>query len=316
MAAASPAPDLLPVDVTALLSGRLHWQPGFFHEAVAWTLRVGLPVCAILAVTWVLMRLYGASVSRVFSLFEAKLPPASAARLSLRAGTLAGILRSLGRAVIGFLGLMIALSKLGVNVAPLLASAGIVGLAVGFGAQSLVKDVISGFFVLVEDQYGVGDTVEIGAHTGVVERMNLRITQIRTVSGQLVTIPNGTLTTVINHSKDWSRSILEIGVAYDTDPDLAERVIEAAAEAVRGAMPEVVLERPELLGIDAFKDAEAVYKLFFKTRPGSQWAVGRAFRRELWLRLRQAGVEQFAQRHLWVSQLPGSADEPSGGAGR
>jgi small conductance mechanosensitive channel len=228
-----------------------------------------------------------------------------------RATTLSHILRSVGKVVILFMAGLIILSKLGVNVAPILASAGIVGLAVGFGAQSLVKDVISGFFILVEDQFGVSDVIELGGQSGVVEKMNLRITQIRNQHGQLITVPNGEIKTVINHSKEWACAVLEIGVAYQHDPDHVIEVLKAIGEELQAEMPDKIMAPVEVLGMDAFKESEVVFKLSIKTVPLAQWAVARAYRRKIWYRFRDEGIEiPFPQRMLHVSSISERGDSP------
>jgi small conductance mechanosensitive channel len=265
----------------------------------------------VLVLTWLGLRAYTAAIDSVFSIINANLPPDAALRMTQRSNTLSAILRSLGKVVILFLAAMIVLSKLGLNVAPILASAGIVGLAVGFGAQSLVKDVISGFFILVEDQFGVSDVIEVGGQTGTVEKMNLRITQIRNQHGQLITIPNGEIKTVINHSKEWACAVLEVGVAYQHDPDHVVAVLKAIGEELQTEMPDKIMEPVEVLGMEAFKESEVVFKLTIKTAPLAQWAVARAYRRKVWYKFRDENIEiPFPQRMLHVTSLSERSDNP------
>ncbi|MNS38152.1 putative MscS family protein YkuT [compost metagenome] len=256
------------------------------------------------------MRAYTAAIDNIFKVINANIRPDAALRMTQRSNTLSGILRSLGKVVIVFMAAMIILSKLGVNVAPILASAGIVGLAVGFGAQSLVKDIISGFFILVEDQYGVGDVIEIGTMAGVVEKMNLRITQIRNQAGALITVPNGEIKTVVNQSKEWSQAVLDVGVAYQHDPDQIIGVLKSVGEELQAEMPDKILSPVEVLGVEAFRESEITFKLTIKTVPLAQWSVARAYRRKLWYRFQHEGIEiPYPQRTLWLK----SVAEESGG---
>ena len=299
----SPAPvGLLDADVLGLLTGQIQWTRELGAQLLASIWSTGWTILLVLVLALVALKAYDALLRRVFSFVGASLKPASAVRLAQRLETSSAMLRSLGKALILFLAALIVLSKLGVNIAPILASAGIVGLAVGFGAQSLVKDVISGFFIIMEDQYGVGDVIEVGTSTGLVEKMNMRITQIRNQHGSLITIPNGAITTVVNHSKEWSRAVLEVGVSYNEDPDRVMALLRELGEELRAEMPDKVVEPIEVLGVDAFMESEVVIKVQLKTAPLAQWAVARAFRRMVWLRFRAEGVEiPFPQRTLWLA---------------
>lgn len=305
-----PAPDLLAVDVTSLLTGKTPWTAALGQEILGTLLSASLTVLLVLVLAWVGLRAYTAAIDNIFKVINANLKPDAALRMTQRSNTLSGILRSLGKVVIVFMAAMIILSKLGVNVAPILASAGIVGLAVGFGAQSLVKDIISGFFILVEDQYGVGDVIEIGTMAGVVEKMNLRITQIRNQAGSLITIPNGEIKTVVNQSKEWSQAVLDVGVAYQHDPDQIIGVLKSVGEELQTEMPDKILSPVEVLGVEAFRESEITFKLTIKTVPLAQWSVARAYRRKLWYRFQQEGIEiPYPQRTLWLK----SVAEESGG---
>jgi small conductance mechanosensitive channel len=194
----------------------------------------------------------------------------------------------------------------GINITPILASAGVVGLAVGFGAQSLVKDVISGFFILFEDQYGVGDVVDIDGKSGLVERMNLRITQLRNTAGELITIPNGSIKIVSNRSKEWARAVLEIGVAYDADVDHVLNVMVEEGRKLREERPNDVLELPEVAGIQAFEESSIRLRVIMKTAPLQQWGIASEWRRRLKVAFEREGIEiPFPQRVLKV--VPGEA---------
>ena len=304
------APEAMPASVRAALTGRGDFNAEVWPLLTTWLLSTGLAVILVAALPLVAARAYVAGVNHVFELINRNLKPDAMVRVTQRTTTLSGIVRSVGRMVIFFLGAMVILSKLGINVAPILASAGIVGLAVGFGAQSLVKDVISGFFILAEDQYGVGDVVTIGTQSGLVEKMNLRITQLRNQDGQLITLPNGSIQNVVNQSKEWARAVLEVGVAYHEDPDRVMDVLRELGAEIQAEMPEHVMEPVEILGVEAFRDSEVVIKLMMKTQPLQQWAVARAFRRKIWYRFQQEGIEiPFPQRKMWVAAADPSEPE-------
>lgn len=300
---ASAAPALLDPELAGLLTGQVHWSKDLAAQAVRWLWDTGWTILLVLVLTWLALKAYDALLRRFFSVLGSNVSGAlHQARLAQRITTLSAMLRSLGKVVISFLAGMIVLSKMGVNIAPVLASAGILGLAVGFGAQSLVKDVISGFFIIIEDQYGVGDLIEVGSAVGMVEKMNLRITQIRAGNGSLITIPNGSVVTVINHSKEWARAVLEVSVGYHEDPDRVMAVLKDLGEELRAELPTKVIEPVEILGVEAFKDAEVVIKVQLKTAPLEQWAVSRAFRRKIWFRFKEVNIEMpFPQRTLWLA---------------
>lgn len=301
-AATSVPGGLLDADVTGLLTGQVQWNRQLGVQILDWAWGTGWTILLVALLTWLTLRAYDALLARTFTLVQERLMPDSTVRLAQRVNTSSAILRSLGKVVIVFVAAMIVLSRMGVNVAPILASAGLVGLAVGFGAQSLVKDVISGFFIIMEDQYGVGDVIEVGTSTGLVEKMNLRITQIRNQHGSLITIPNGAISTVTNHSKEWARAVLEVGVSYHEDPDRVMALLREVGAELQAEMPDKVVEPVEILGVDALKETEVVIKLQVKTAPLAQWAVSREFRRRILMRFKELGVEgPFQQRTLWLA---------------
>lgn len=235
-----------------------------------------------------------------------------------RASTIAGVLSGVGNVVILTFGVILSLG-LFVNVGPVLAGAGVVGLAVSFGSQSLVKDVISGFFLLIENQFDVGDGVELAGLTGTVERVSLRTTRIRDVAGVLHVIPNGQITIVSNQSRDWSRRILDIGIGYDADIDRAlavfrdEAAVLAADPAWRGQLDGV----PEVVGVDALGDSAVTVRVMVRTAPGAQWAAGREYLRRIKIRLDQEGIDiPFPQRvvHLRPAAVSAPTSTPDGSA--
>ena len=232
-------------------------------------------------------------------------------RGSQRATTLGAVLRSIAAIVIYSIAAMMALAEFDINLGPLIASAGIVGVAVGFGAQSLVKDFLSGIFMLLEDQYGVGDVIDVGETTGVVEEVKLRTTQIRDVSGTLWHVPNGAIVRVANMSQEWARAVLDVEVAYDTDLGHAMTVIKAVADEVweDNLAHATVLEEPEIWGVQSFGADAIAIRLVLKTEPGEQWATGREVRRRLKDAFDDAGIEiPFPQRTVWLHQTSTEAD--------
>lgn len=213
-------------------------------------------------------------------------------RRQQRMRTLANVGRSIAAIIIWTWAVLAVLDQLDVNVAPLIASAGIVGVAIGFGAQSLVKDFFSGMFILLENQYGVGDTIEVGSITGEVEEMTLRITTIRDMDGTLWYVRNGDIDQVGNHSDRFSIARLQIPVSIMANPDQASRVIEDAAVAAASepAMRGKVIETPAMLGPSDFTPTYVSFRLAVKTMPGEQWAVARHLQHRILAALHEAGV--------------------------
>ncbi|MFQ5949008.1 MAG: mechanosensitive ion channel family protein [Acidimicrobiia bacterium] len=230
-------------------------------------------------------------------------------RAKQRAEALGTVLRSIGSIVIYSIAAIVALAEFNINLGPLVAGAGIVGVAVGFGAQSLVRDFISGIFMLVEDQYGVGDVIDVGGTAGLVEEVNLRTTKLRDVNGTVWFIPNGEVRLVGNKSQQWARSVLDIEVAYDTDIDHAIRVIKEVADGVWRDQLEnaTVLEEPQIWGVERFGDSAIAIRLVLKVEPNEQWATGREVRKRLKEAFDAEGIEiPFPQRTVWIHQVEGA----------
>ncbi len=235
-----------------------------------------------------------------------------AERSEQRARTIGSLLRYVATITIGSVALLMVLAELGVSIAPLIASAGIAGVALGFGAQSLVKDFLSGTFLLLEDQYGVGDVIDVGEATGTVERVTLRVTILRDLNGTVWYVPNGEIRRVGNKSQLWSRIVLDVEVAYDTDIAQASAVIKRVAdEEWKAETPgALIIEEPEMWGVQEFAQSAIVLRLAVKTRPGEQWAAGRALRARLKTAFDEAGIEiPFPQQTVW---LHGTTAGPGG----
>ncbi len=214
-------------------------------------------------------------------------------RSAARAQTIAAVLRSICSGVIGGFALIYVLGALGLNLGPLLAGAGVAGVALGFGAQSLVRDFLSGMFMLIEDQYGVGDVVDVGEASGTVEQVTLRVTRLRDQNGTVWHVPNGQILRVGNKSQQWARAVLDVPVSPSADLERAAAVIFEAASAV-WELPEAkpdVLDAPEVLGIEYLGPDAATIRVQGKTRPGAQWRVSRLLRVRIAESLAAADIE-------------------------
>lgn len=210
-----------------------------------------------------------------------------------RTRTLLSLLRSVGLVIIGVMTLFMVLGSLGVELGPLLAGAGVVGLAVSFGAQSLVKDVISGLFLLFENQFGVGDVIRIEGVSGTVEQMTLRIVVLRDVHGVVHIVPNGQITKVSNLTRSWARVVLDVGVAYKEDPDHVMAVLRTLGGELQDD-PEwkpLLVGPVEVPGIETFGESAVNIRVMVKTLPLKQWDVGRELRRRIKLRFDREGIE-------------------------
>ena len=225
-----------------------------------------------------------------------------------RVATLTSVLRTLALVGLWSIVVVICLSQLGFDVQPILAGAGIVGLAVGFGAQYLVRDVIAGFFLVLEDQVRVGDVAVVNGTGGLVETVTFRTIVLRDLAGTVHIFPNGSVTTLANMTKDWSGYVVDVEVGYREDLDRIVALMRRVAEELRQdpAHGPSIIEPIEIFGVDAFKDASVVIKARLKTRPIQQWTVGREYRRRLLLAFAAENIEIPATRVVQV----GDAGKP------
>ena len=210
------------------------------------------------------------------------------------------------------------LSEVGVDIAPIIASAGIVGVALGFGAQSLVKDFLSGVFMIIEDQFGVGDVVDLGEATGVVEAVTLRVTRLRDVDGTVWYVPNGQVVRVGNQSQNWARTVLDVNVAYHEDLARVRRVLGEVAHDVwededfKGQ----VIEKPEVWGVENLGIDGVLVRVVLKTTPGEQWGIAREMRQRIKSRFDHEGIEMaLPQRVVWNRRDPEAASATSASSG-
>ena len=239
-------------------------------------------------------------------------PSPGTVRAAARAQTIGSVLRSLSTAVIYTIAGVTILGELGVNLAPLVASAGIVGIAIGFGAQSLVKDFVTGIFMLVEDQYGVGDIVDLGEASGVVEAVGLRATRLRDVNGTVWYVPNGQITRVANKSQDWARALLDVTVPNNANVREAEATIKEVADGVWNdeQWRPKLLDEPEIWGVENLGPTGIDIRVVIKTKPAEQFAVMRELRTRIKEALDDHSIVLPAQGTPWV---PNAAPEPPRG---
>jgi len=220
-------------------------------------------------------------------------------RAEQRIEALASVLRSLLTFVIYSVALFMILGEVGIELGPLLAGAGIIGVALGFGSQSLVKDFLSGVFILIEDQFGVGDIVDLGEASGTVEAVSLRTTRLRAVDGTVWHMPNGEIRRVGNMSQHWSRALLDVEVAYDTDLEHARSVIKRVADDL-WREDSSVLDEPEMWGVEQLGASGIALRLVVKTTPSAQWKVSRELRERIKVAFDEEGIEiPFPQQTVW-----------------
>ncbi|MGE5817197.1 MAG: mechanosensitive ion channel family protein [Deltaproteobacteria bacterium] len=264
-----------------------HWQ-----SLIARLVDVGVDatealfrIAVIVAAAYGLLRILRMAVNRL----EALLVRAMAARetapgaAAMRIRTLINVLWTITSGFLWFIVVLVVLGLLGINIGPILAGAGVVALAVGFGAQYLVRDLVSGFFLLLENQIRVGDMAIINGTNGMVEAVTFRTVVLRDQAGAVHVFPNGSINSLANTTMDWSACVIDISVSYREDPDRVMDVMRRVAEEMRAEPPydQVMLEPIEIFGVDNFTDSTVIIKARFKTRPLQQQVVGREYRRRL-----------------------------------
>lgn len=238
-------------------------------------------------------------------------------RRQTRAKTIGTVLRSALATVVVSVTVLMALGEWGVDIAPIIASAGIVGVALGFGAQSLVKDLLSGVFMLAEDQYGVGDIVDLGQASGVVEEVGLRVTRLRSLDGTVWYVPNGEVVRVGNKTQLWSRALIEVRFDYDVDIEVARQAMLDAVDAARKADPEIdqaIIGAPEVPGVEQIDFGAVTLRLLVQVVPNTQWGIQRAVRSEMRSIFSARGIDLAAPEGSIVQnrkrRAPGTAKVP------
>ena len=328
-----PLTDACGADPTYSCEKVFEWTDNeFLALAAEWVLDRPIRIAFILLAAWVIARVLQRAVVR-FTTAIAN-PPKNTAldqlrergpgrllieqtahkRAEARAETIALVLRSIVTAAVWSIAALLVLGQLDIDLAPLIAGAGIGGIALGFGAQSIVKDFLSGLFMLIEDQYGVGDVIDIGPATGTVEEVSLRSTTLRDVHGTVWHIPNGEITRVGNYSQLWSRALIDVEVAYDVDLRYAQGVIQRVADEMWEDPDwggDELMERPEVWGIQNLGASGIAIRLVVKTEPSMQWSVEREIRLRVKAALDEAGIEiPFPQQTVWFRHQGGHPLDP------
>jgi small conductance mechanosensitive channel len=274
------------------------------EKVIEWLLTSGLKVLLIVVGALVVIRVSSYIIKRIERVFDDDDPTMMNER-EKQAATLGKVIRSVVRIVVWGIALLMILRELGMDIGPILAGVGVAGLAVGFGAQSLVKDFLSGVFVLIENQYHVGDVARIAGVAGLVEKVTLRATTLRDLEGNVHLIPNGAIDVVTNMTKQYSRYVLDIGVAYKENVDEVMKVLKELGDemAADPAYSDVITAPMEVLGVESFGDSAVVIRVRFTTVPIQQWTVAREFRRRVKNAFDERGIEiPFPHRTIYLGE--------------
>lgn len=270
-----------------------------------WTFQSGLKVLLIGAIAFAVIRFVGVGVKR----FEHDVnfgTGLDALERAKRARTLGSVLTNITTVVVLLIAVLMILHEFNVNTSAAVTGAGIIGVALGFGAQTLVRDMIGGFFLILENQIRVGDVAAINGIGGLVEEINLRTTVLRDEEGTVHVIPNGGITTLANRSMNFSYYVVNLPLAYSENPDEAVEVLRAVAEELRkdAAFAPFILEPMEVIGVDAFEEHAVRLKVRLKTAPQKQWFVGREFRRRIHKALAGRGIEMWSPQRTMTLNTP------------
>ena len=275
------------------------WQ-NWEHDTLYWVRHDAPKIVASVLIAFVLVQLLHLLTRRLERFAERETPPASRRRLQVR--TIATIINSFGIAIIVFIAGLQVLPAFGINIGPLLASAGIAGLAIGFGAQTLVKDILNGFLIVMENQYDIGDIIAIGGVKGTVETMTLRRTVLRDADGSVHIVPNSEIHVVSNLTRDWTQVTLHIAVAYKEPSDRVIGLLEQVASDIRNDpnFAEALVAEPQVPGIERVSGGEVDYLMIAKTRPSDQYRVSRELRRRIKECFDKNNVEPATPTHVYV----------------
>lgn len=281
------------------------WWQSLLDQARVWLLDSGVRIAVILVLLLICLRVTRAAVRRAVLL--AVRPNGRDTLRDLMAAKRQVTLISLFDAIVSIslvaVAVLMILPRLGFEIGPLLASAGVAGVALGFGAQSLVKDVLSGTFIILEQQFSVGDVVRVGTLSGAVEQINLRTTVLRDADGSVHVIPNGQIDKVTVLTRDWSRLVIDFDIGYGSDLDLAMNCLRGVFETYATEHASDVLEPPEILGVQNLAESSIQIRAQVKVLPGKQWAAGRDLRARAKKALDASGIEiPFPQRTVWLRQ--------------
>ena len=262
----------------------------YLNHAQEWLLTNGVSILAIIIATLILLKVVGIVCRRIAKIMELR---HADAEYQKRTGTLTGLIRWILRVGILAVALMMVLEQFGLPIGPALTAAGVAGVAIGFGAQNLVQDFLSGFFILLENQIRVGDVVVINGEGGLVEQITLRMIVLRNLAGNVIFIRNGKIDMVTNMTKDYSRYVFDVGVAYREDVDEVIGVLKAIDEEMRRdpEFKDDILAPLEVLGLDSFGDSAIIIKARTMTKPIQQWRIGREFNRRMKKKFDELNIE-------------------------
>ncbi len=271
-------------DFGALMSG------GGFALHVDWAILTSLAFIAV--VTLVALRLLEMS-TRGLTRVVLQRDKETTREVAQKAKTLSQVVETTGRIVIFVVAALSVLSLVWRDLTPLLASAGVATLVIGLGAQNLIKDWLAGFFILLENQYSVDDVIKVGEHSGLVEKLELRRTVLRSLDGSVIVIPNGEVRAVTNLTKEWSRVVMDVGVSYEADVDRALAVLQEVGDDLLSdeKVGSLILDRPEVLGVEALGQYSVTLRMLVKTLPLQQWTVARTLRAQIKKRFDREGIE-------------------------
>ena len=251
-------------------------------EILFWLRTRGPRILVILVGSLLLIRLLRVASDRIPRLLPAAGGP-TITEGEKRTRTVAGLVRTVGTSLVLLIAGMMLFREIGMDITPLLAGAGVAGLAIGLGAQGLIKDILAGAFILMEDQFHVGDVIQAAGVSGQVEKMTLRVTTVRDLRGAVHFIPNGEIRVASNLTKEWSRAVLEVGVSYEEDIDHVITVLNEVGQSLADdtTFGKLVLEPPQVLGVEALADSQVTIRMLAKTLPMKQWEVARELRRRI-----------------------------------
>jgi len=266
------------------------------EKLVQWSITDLPPILILIVATFIILKVFKAFTNRLKKVITKRLEKkedVESEESGKRVETLMNIVYGAGRVIIYVIFIMILLKKLGVDIAPLLAGAGILGLAIGFGAQELVRDFLSGFFILLENQIRKGDVAIINGTGGLVEDIELRTTTLRDFTGTTHIFPNGKINTISNMTMEWSAMVFDIGVAYKEDPEKVISIMKQVGEDLANdpGFKDLIMEPLEVFGVDKFADSAVIIKARIKTKPIQQWTVGREYRKRLKYAFDHNGIE-------------------------
>ncbi|MBS3808186.1 MAG: mechanosensitive ion channel family protein [Bacteroidales bacterium] len=274
----------------------LEFWNSVLEKLIQWSITELPPILILIVATIVILKIFRAFIKRLKKVFTKRLERKEvieSEESGKRVETLMNIVYGTGKVIIYVIFIMILLKKLGLDIAPLLAGAGILGLAIGFGSQELVRDFLSGFFILLENQIRKGDVAIIDGTGGLVEAIELRTITLRDFTGTTHIFPNGKINTISNMTMEWSAMVFDIGVAYKEDPEQVISIMKQVGEDLANDpdFKDLIIAPLEVFGVDKFADSAVIIKARIKTKPIQQWTVGREYKKRLKYAFDNNGIE-------------------------